>query len=741
MALLFITACSTTRKLSEGEHLLVKNRIYVNNEKVKNRELNKLIKQKPNKKILGFWNLYLQLYNLGDSEKEKGLKAWFTRIGEPPVVLDSSLSKKSARQLGLYYNSKGYFNAEAGYELKKRKKKSRVSYYIYTGKPYAVRKIEYEIESPILSTLNSSSLDHSFLNSNMRYDVSLLDQERSRLTALFRERGLYNFSKENIRYVVDSIPGQYQVDVTMQIKDQAFSIGDSVYYRPYQPYKINKVFIQPDYQGRKQQDSLLDTARFSDYIFISREPVKYTYRTITDAIHLKPGEVFRQSKLDASYRHLSLLKIFKSISIRFEEDRADTSENALLCYIRLSPLKKQSITLETEGTRSTGNLGISVSTRYQNKNIFRGGEILELGFKGGVEAQNSTSSNTVFSTFELGTEVRLKIPRFLLPINTLGLFPKRMEPRTEVALSYNFQQRVEFTRSIFKTALNYHWNENSRKTHSINLFDVNYVKLNKVDESRINETVFSNGFRDNLIPATGYTFTYNDQKASSLKNFTFFRGHIETSGNILAAFDGPLQLPEGEEGNKKFLGVSYAQYAKFDADYRYYWNLTPSHVIASRIFAGIGIPYGNSNDLPFEKQFFAGGSNDIRAWQAYRLGPGARSDSVDIHTADIKLMTNLEYRFPIYKSLKGALFADAGNIWLLDEDADQEGGQFAFSDFAKQVALGSGFGLRYDFGFFVFRLDASFKIRDPRRAPSERWFPEKMALSNTSFNIALGYPF
>lgn len=759
-----MASCAGTKELADNEYRLCKNKVYINGKRTSAGKLKPYLKQKPNKRLLGIYPFYMHMYNWGNPEKEEGFYAWLAKVGEEPVITDSIAVKKSATQLELYYKSKGYFHATSSYEIERKKNnKSYVNYYINTGKRYFIRKIYPSVDDPSIKSVMDAVNSETLLESGIPYDEQVLDDERVRLTKVFQNKGYHYFTKDLISYEIDSALGSHQVDVIISISDRKKRLEstDSIITLNHNPFYINKVFIQTDYSSREDNTNLPDTNTFLDYTFANRLPIEYTFRTITDAIHFGPDDLYRIREVEQTYRHFARLKLFKYVNIRFTEDPGDKDGDGLICYISLSAFKKQAIGIETEGTNTSGNLGINGSIVYQNRNSFNGGEILEVRLTGALESQAGATieEDVLFNTSEFGIETSIKFPRFLLPFNTIGLLPKRYLPSSSVNFAISNQSRVDFDRLLFRTGLSYDFYEGKYKQHTINLIDLNFVQLRNTS-SEFQEfldqqnSLTTSAFLSNFVSTSGYTFTYNNQDPTQIKNHTFFRGQLELAGNTLNALSGPLDFEVNPEtGQRQVLGVSYAQYAKVNIDYRYFWAIDQKQTIGFRLFGGVVKPYGNVDFVPFDRQYFAGGSNDVRAWQAYTLGLGNVSvsqifgdtvPSLRTIVGDVKLLASVEYRFPIVGQLLGGIFIDAGNIWAIENqeaDTDILNENFKFSEFYKDLAVGSGIGLRYDFNFFVIRLDMAYKIYDPNILLEENFLPESFALRNATFNFAIGYPF
>lgn len=775
-------------------------------------EIEAYIKQKPNRKML-FWRFYLQVYNSVNQDKiekkrikrnariesinshrlEKNNKInarresqgkkprkpflkkkdiltrreWLLSIGEPPVIYDSLLTKKSARQINLFLNNKGFFNSRVKDSLSVRNKKATVHYIIHPGKPYVFRNTRYEIKDNLLKYYVLSDTTSSLIKKGINYDIEILQKERDRITTLLRNEGYFKFSKEYIFIEVDSSLGSHEVDITLGIRNLVLKVEgteDSTAESPHARFYINNIYIHTDYDP-KLKTVPKDTLVVNDYRLLSTGPLRYKPRLITDAIFISKGELFQQRHSEQTYKRLSDLKLFRSSQIQFVQ----VSNSQLDCYIYLSNIPKQSFSTESELINTSGTQGIAGSLVYQNKNTFMGGEILEVKLKGALEIQKTksreqtqiiTESPIPFNTLELGSEINFYIPRFLTPFNIKGI--KNNNAKTNISGTYNFQRRPDFGRSIANTAFGYSWNETFTKRHVINPIEFNLVNIFGISQSFIDmmkehkdDLFLQNSYSDHITLGSRYAFIFSNQDLRKSKNFTYMRFGAEAAGNLMrGAFnliDRYIQeldyIPSSEGISYTIENIPFSQYLRADVDYRYYRVLQEKSKIVYRLTFGIGKPLYNLRVLPLEKSFFAGGPNGIRAWQARTLGPGGYKDTTNSIFADkigdTKIEGNLEYRFHVIKILNAALFIDAGNIWLRNYQEKYPNGDFDFSQgkFIGQIALGAGMGFRLDFNFFIIRLDWAFKVKDPSLPVNHRWVFGKRAVTGGVLNFGIGYPF
>lgn len=743
-SLLIFYSCNPTKKLKENEEFLQTNKIIIDNSKVDKEELEAILKQKTNKKILGLFRFHLGWYNYF-SKKEA------TTFGEPPVVYDSLQTIRSVTQLNLYLKNKGYFQNEVVAEKELNKRKVKQIFRIKTGPPYIINEISYNFHDPNLSGYVLDKKDYSLIKKGKNFDVDVLDNERERIKNALKNFGYYYFTNSSIKYKIDTTIGNQNVNIAIELLDDKEQItgSDSTVNVPHKRYAINDIYMFIGSKSNIEKSSQLDTVAFNDVSIIYSDKLKFKPKMLTHTLNFKPKDEYSLIDQNNTYKQLSGLKLFKNISIIYEK----TDSNRLNTNIYLAPLILKSFALEGIGTNTGGDLGVEGSVSYENKNIFRGGEILNVKLKGGLQIQRvvgvSDNENeifgTPFNTLEFGPEVSLEFPRFLLPIN-LQKFSKRSNPKTIITSAYNFQQRPEYARNLIQGTFGYSWTETQFKKHFITPFNISFIKLDLTDDFKKiiiaeNNPFLINSYSDHFISAIQYSFIFNNQEFNRTKNYQFFKFNAETSGNMLSTYNRLTDAPKDEATNSyNFAGIRYAEYVKSEIDLRLYHHYHDA-VLVERLNVGVGVPYGNLDVLPFEKSYFGGGSNGIRAWPARRLGPGSLSDSL-LNSAnqigELKIEANVEYRFDITKLFKGAFFVDAGNIWILKEDVQRPNAEINLKRFYEDLAIGVGFGLRLDFSFFIFRFDIATPLKDPSKDNPKKY---QMELKKTTLNLGIGYPF
>ncbi len=764
MLFLFLVACSSTRRLQENQYLLVDNKVKIENpvKEVSPGNLMGLIQQKPNTKFIGLFPLKLWWNSI------------FKKSGEKPVILDLSLVEESKDQMRKYLNNTGFYSSEINHSIKYKKKKAkRVTYEVKLAIPYRIRQIDYTIKDDSLIKLVDDYFGTSLLRSSSILNSNMLDNERNRLTSILNNNGYFGFTKDFIYYEVDSALNNKQADVSLIIKNRTILTDDPnipEFEENHKIFYINNVFIQPNFMSFQSDTVVYDTivktlVRRGDplpnkYNIVYSPPLKIKPKVITRSMFVENKNKYNVTDAKQSYKKLNELAIFKYVNINFKDVDPQSGENEddknyLDCVVQVTRNPVHSYSIEAQGTNSGGDLGIGGSLVYQNKNLFRGAEVLYLRLKGGMEAQEgiATPENAsdqkflFFNTFEAGIEASLYIPRFLAPINQ-DVFSRYFRPKTNINLGYNWQDRIDYERVITNISFGYDWSETNFRRHQLFPIDINVVKVAttpEFDSILAGESErFRNQYTDHLILGLRYSYIYNNQEINKIKDFSYFRVNVETAGNLLDLVVNLTGAPENDEGFQTAFGIRYSQYVKSDVDYRHYFTFVRKHIIAVRGALGIAIPYGNSIDIPFEKGFFGGGANGMRAWPLRYLGPGAypnTNPNIE-RVGDVKIEANIEYRFPIFKVFKGAFFYDVGNIWLLSDNETFPGGKFQFNNFLGELAMDAGIGIRLDFKYFIFRVDAAQRMMDPALEKGSRWvIGSYHKWFDPVLSLGIGYPF
>lgn len=761
---IFISSCNPTKYVPKGESLLNENHLIINKEGIKKSDLFPYIKQQPNKRIFGT-RFYLGLYNLSNINKQKWPHKWLRDIGEEPVIFDPYATNKTKDQIKSYVFSKGYFDGQVMETIETANRKSNVFYNVDLKPAYTIRNLHYEIADSNIRKLCYFDTLNRVIEKGKPYDVDVLQTERTRFERFVKEHGFFGFSSDYIYFRIDSTVGNRQVDIFYGVKNFA-KIDDQniISFVPHSIYRVKDIYIYTDYvpkdalEGGESYLKSLDTTNYKGYNFISTKgKPQIKYDLIIQSLYLKPGSVFNVTNSEHTQSHLLSLKVYRLVNINYIDlnipDSSHISEMALNCNIQLTPLSQQSFNVELEGTNSAGNLGGALNLIYQQKNLFHGAELFSMKLKGAYEALKQDSSK-LQSIQEYGVETSLRLPKFLMPFIETEGFIKKYNPTTKILASYNFQAMPFYTRTMANATFGYDWRAGSYQEHIVNPLQLNRIRLLSISsafEALIDSSAYlASSYKDILIFGGNYSYIFNNQKIQKSRDYLFIRINAETSGNMLSIAE---KLAGGKKTDNTFeiLGQPFAQYVKSDIDLRYYYKFNDVSSVVYRGFLGIGIPYGNSKAIPFEKQYFSGGANGIRAWQARSIGPGSYNPGGNTRyfnqTGDIKLEANAEYRFKLFWILEGALFLDAGNIWTYNFDPARVGSQFRLNKFYNDIAVGTGTGFRFDLKFVIGRIDLGMKLRDPLLTDGSKWiimrrpYSLKNHLNDFTMVFGIGYPF
>jgi len=824
------------KRVGDDKHLLTKTSVTVNEKNTSSEEINNLVYQRANNKLLGF-PLRLHIYNLArpnldsilnekiynnpkklarktkrlsrkqlgkDIETRKNLNSWLKKTGEPPVILDSLKTERSINNLNNYYYWNGWFDREVTYEIDKREnKRAAVNYFVKTGEPYLLDSIYSSNSAKLIDSLYLNVQATSLLKKGDQFKKVTIDNERERLTASFRNSGLYHFSQDYIEFDIITSDSIKRADVDVKIRNRTIRNEDSVAVVPFKPYRIRNVNIITDDSFENEGEEPQLTARYGNARYYSFDKLRYRPKALQQAIFINRGDLYSDIDRTRTFRYLNKFGVFKYPSIRYDVHEQDST---LTANIKLSPRKKYGLGLDVNVSQSNiQSVGLSFNTGLLIRNIFRGAETFEISALGAIGAsKNGSSSDQFFDINEVGVNTKLTIPRFFFPFNTERIIPKYMSPITRLSLGFTSQTNIGLDKQTVNGILNYNWNPTETVTNNLDLFNTQYVRnlnpgnyfevyrnsFNRLENIAVNsynsppefitndngtdelirskadefidlvlqdsgfENTNSDDYKtvnnikerkdrlteDNLIFATSFSYVKDNRENLVDETFSIFRFKLESAGNLLTTTSKLLGLNKNNDNRYKLFGVPYSQYIKTEFDYIKHWDIGRNNVIAIRSFFGIAIPYGNSNNIPFSKSFFAGGANDNRAWTAYNLGPGSSDSNNEFNEANMKIALSLEHRFNLFGNLNGALFIDAGNIWNVLDNEDDPNATFTDFDSLKDIAIGSGFGLRYDFGFFVFRGDIGFKTYDPSYKTANRWFND-YNFGNAVYNIGINYPF
>ena len=626
--------------------------------------------------------------------------------------------------VSLYTTVHGEDWANAGTRKRKKAPKLDATYLLHPGEPFLIGKVEYDIEDKnIQDRLQLDNPDNQMLKPGMRFTVEALDNERKRISNLLIDDGYFRFNKDFIHFSADTITGSKDIGVTLHLMN--YKANSNAPETPHSRYEIRKI----------------------NYLSNDSDRIHLRHQVLLNATALKEGSPYSASDLQRTYNNFARLQAVKYTNIRFVEA---PDSGMLDCNIQISTNKPSTISFQPEGTNTAGDLGAAASLTYTNRNLFRGSEQLSIELRGAYEAITGLEGYQDQNYQEYSIESKLVFPRFVAPLLSKN-FRRRQTANTEYSVAWDLQNRPEFHRRVFSMAWRYRWAE---PRHHLNwrfdLLDLNYVympwisetfKRDYLDDADNRNAILRYNYEDIFIMKMGFGLTYSDEVDA-------FRLNVESSGNLLSAFSKALNFKINSQGQRTFINIAYAQYAKADFDYTHLVRFDDRNVLALHAGIGVAYPYGNSKVLPFEKRYFSGGANSVRGWGVRELGPGGykgndgRIDFIN-QTGDMKLDLNAEYRTPLFWKFEGALFVDAGNIWTLRKYDEQPDGQFKLDKFYKQIAAAYGMGLRLNFDYFILRFDMGMKAINPAyESGDEHWAIIHPKLSRDfAFHFAVGLPF
>jgi outer membrane protein assembly factor BamA len=703
---------------------------------------------------------------------------WYLNNGEAPVIFDDKKATQTVNNLTQHYYNEGYFKANVTFETALLKnKKIGINYIVTTDKPFTIDTISTNIQSKVLDSIYNTTVENSFLKKDSQFKLSLFVDEQNRLSDLFRNSGIYRFNKNAITFEADSTG--YKSNIELIIND---SIGEV----PFKVQKIKNISIYTDYSYNTKDEQIKDTVYYKGYSFFSRNKQKYNPKYLLNSIFIEPNNIYKDVNRELTRKHLRGLNNFRSVDIKYTELGDDTLE----ATVNLTPLEKFSVGVSTELTHSNiRQLGISGKLSFTNRNIFRGAEILNFSLQGSfLDSKDAADNESLLNAWEIGGDVSLELPRFFLPFKSDKFVPKSNAPKTIFTVGTSLQKNIGLDKQRFTGIIDYTWETSKYKKHSFQLLNAQFIKnlninsyfdiyksefntikniastyFNQEIETTnvlefINTNIDSNFEQSNpvefktaqnikkryniitedvLVPSIAYTFTLNNSINYKDTNFSFFRTRIVSSGNLTTL----LSNKKDANNVKTLFNTPIAQYVRADFEYKKFWDLSLENVLAFRSFLGVAIPYNNSNTIPFSRSYFIGGPNDLRAWKIYDLGPGSSQSGLEYNVGNLKFISSLEYRFKILNSIKGALFVDAGNIWdISNSSVTLPEEKFNGFDSIQDIAIGSGFGIRYDLSFILLRLDLGFKTYEPYLPNGKKWFTN-YNFNNTVYNFGISYPF
>ena len=720
---LLLCGCSATRHLPEGAYMLNKVKVLTDSsyKDINPLSMKDYVRQKSNTRWLSTVKVPLGIWSLAGRDS-----TWVNRalwaMGEAPVVLDTLLARQSCDDLKQALENKGYLDAEVSLYVDTKKRKCNAIYLLHPATAYKIRKYDTEIHDSLIEKILSRRT--STLYAGKQFSAEALNEERNQITAYLQDRGYFRFHKEYITFRARRHQTEKEVDLTLILHPYSRSGEDST--SVHTQYHIRDVSFQSGMEG---------------------STIHLRQHVLEENTFIEAGQPYSASALNKTYNHFGRLNAVRFTKISYET----VPDTALLdAKLTVQTNKPSTISFQPEGTNTAGDLGAAASLTYQNRNLFHGSEVLSVQLRGAYEAIRGLEGYSNQDYLEYSVESRLSFPRFIAPFLSAS-YRRSIIASSEVSLLYDSQNRPEFHRRVLSAGWHYQWRqENSPISYRLDLVDLNYVFMPWISKTFHDEYLTDNSnsnailkynYEDLFIMKIGFGFAYNNGR-------TAVKTNIETAGNLLDLYAHTFNTSKNSLGQNLTFNIAYAQYAKFDIDFihrLYEWD--NSQLVFHAGF-GIAYPYGNSQVLPFEKRYFAGGANSVRGWSVRSLGPGRYSDkdgkiNFITQTGDMKLDVNLEYRSHLFWKFFWALFVDAGNIWTLRDYKDQPGGQFQFSHLLDDLAVGYGMGLRLNFDYFILRFDLGMKAVNPAFDEEETHYPiiHPRLSRDLAFHFAVGLPF
>jgi outer membrane protein insertion porin family len=757
LLLLLLSACSGLKHLPDGELLYTGAEVQLEHDDKISGKKKRLIKNaaedvlrpEPNNSFLGL-RPRLWMYNVAGDEPNRWLGKWLKKRGRAPVLLSSVKQGATTGIIDARLFNIGVFNAYTGFETIEKKRTAKVIYTSYIHKPYTIGEYNYAVSNDSLSRAILSVKHRTIIEPGLDYNLDLLKVERERIDDLLKHRGYFYFNADYLIFIADTSAIDRTVSLTLTLKDDVPENALTV-------YRINKVFIDQHYSISEEfAGKTADTLRYHDKLFAGKETeMSIRPGVISRSVFLKKDEIYTRRNHTITLNRLMAMGSFKFVQVKFN-DSDTTAAGYLDVEVLMTPMTKRTFRAEVDIVSKSNNYtGPRMNVSLLNRNTFKGAELLYISMAGSYEAQLSGNENLY--SYSLNPQVELVFPRFILPWN-LKTKNRVYLPKTRLSLSYNYLKRIAwFDMRTIQFGFGYRWRESNLKEHELNPISLSNTTIRN-KSATFNELLESNPFlkksyEEQFIAGANYTFTYNEQVLQFRKIQFLAIAAAETAGNTFSLANIIGGDKPSAENPSKVIGSVYSQYAKLSLDGRGYYNFRDKNKLAMRLYAGVAKPYGNAAVLPYSKQFFSGGSNSIRAFHINSVGPGTyNQDSINIGFlqlgGDIKLEISAEYRFNIYRFFKGAIFVDAGNVWLHEANPDISGSPFLFSEFMDEIAVGTGVGIRIDVSFFLLRFDLAMPLRKPWLEENNRWVINQISFGskdwrrdNLVLNVAIGYPF
>lgn len=754
---MIIVSCSVNRLLPKEEKLYTGAEIvFVSTDKVANKQqlkilIEKTLQPKPNKSFMGMRPKLWRYIVAGETPKNK-LMLWIKSKGEEPVYIKNIKPEFNTRVIDAQLFNNGIFDSETDYNIIEKPHSSKIIYTCHIHNPYKIKLLNYNITNEDIFNNILSDTIHSVIKSGDIYQLNKLKNEIIRIDAFLKEKGYFYFQPDYLHFKADTSVQNHTIKLQLSIKD-------SIPKNALQIYKINKVTINQDYSlNNKSNDSIKDTeSYYENYIFLqNNKDLKIRNNVIARSIYLNKNEIYSIKNHNNTLSCLMSMGNFKFVQLKFT-DSDTTAEGYLDSHISMTPISKYAFSTELDLVSKSNNyIGPSLNFSLLDRNTFGGAEFLKVEMAGSFEAQISNWKKNL-ATYTWNPNIELTFPSIIVPFK-LKPIKSIFVPKTLFSFSYKYLKRVDyFNLSTFQFSYGFKWKETLKKEHLFNPINTSYTNIwnqsNTFSNLLLTNPYLRRSYEEQFISATTYSFTYQNQILGENKTYFFFQLNTEVAGNTFSLLKSMMGDKITSDHPSKVAGTVYSQYAKINFEGRFHFKLNEKSKLAGRLYMGIAKPYGNSMTLPYIKQFFSGGPNSIRAFQINSVGPGIyfqNQNNLGILQlgGDVKLEMNAEYRFDITRMFKGAIFYDAGNIWMLPSKLDKLGNPFSIASFHKELAMGVGVGIRIDLSFFIMRFDLATPIRKPWLPENNRWVAQQIDFANTSwrkenlvFNIAIGYPF
>lgn len=833
-----MVSCNSTKRVNDNEFLITDNTIDTGIDTINQNTLKPYLDLQPNSKFLFGIPLKLHLYNLAKPYPDSAFLRWLTKkpkrqkrltnflsekqlknlgeayiglneglkkSGQAPSILDENKINKSLENLKGWYYNHGWLNAKVEYNVEKdsAKKKAEIFYKVEPDQAYYIDSISRNISSKDVDSLYKNIQNSAFIKERQQFITENFNQERLRIERYMKNNGIYNFDREYISFIADSIKDDaHQIDIELVIKDREVKELDTTLQYPFKIHHITQVNVFTDFTTDEKYIAK-DSVRYGNMTFFAKEKIKVSPKILADAIFIKKDDVFRDQDRIDTYNRFSSIRVFEYPDIRYQADPRTEEDNDLIANVFLTPKKRFNFSPNFEVSQSNiQDFGIGLNTSFLARNALGLADILKLSFRAnlGSSSEVANTQDQLFNINEIGGSLSLSLPKIVFPFSKKLFKRNNTQPFTRFTYGFSTQENIGLDRQNHTFNLEYNWNPNRKTSKGLSLVDIQFVnnlntdnyfniftnsynELNDISQDNLgqvnpdfvnqnNDLIIPSGTdgfiaqvenndialnpdetetfnslverkerlsENNLIIASNYTYDYSTRENINDENFFQFRSRFEIAGNLMQALSRTLNLQKNDNDQFLMFDVPFSQYAKVELSYIKHWDLNNKNILATRLYGGIALPYGNSNSIPFARSFFGGGPNDNRGWQPYDLGPGKTNGVNDFNEANFKLSFNFEYRFNVFGSLNSALFIDAGNIWnVLDNVEDKDATFDGIQDLAD-LSIATGIGFRYDISFFVIRLDFGFKTYNPGD-PDQKWFND-YDFQSMVFNFGINYPF